>query len=86
MWVKAEYNTKIDVVMARETGAEYVLYVNPQHRRDCPSEASLYTVLAMRLSLSDQPRRHFTRAVLDEESWERAIGLVVCGLAERIQL
>jgi hypothetical protein len=63
----------------------YEVYINPEHKLSRRSERRLFEMVVGRLNVRDMSRPLYPM-LITQENWEHAIGLVVCGLGERIAL
>jgi hypothetical protein len=63
----------------------YEVYINPEHELNRRSKRRLFELVVERLNVRGMSRP-LEPMLITQENWEHAIGLVVCGLAERIQL
>lgn len=63
----------------------YEVYINPEHELTKRSKRRLFELVVGRLNVRGMSRP-LEPMLITQENWEHAIGLVVCGLAERLQL
>jgi hypothetical protein len=63
----------------------YEVYINPDNARDFRSLRRVFEMVVGRLNVRGMSRP-LEPMLITHENWEHAIGLVVCGLGERIAL